>query len=242
MTLFLTSSPFVENADRALLSNDNGFVDRIREALPPFPRCLFVCSSPERHDLTCRFGGDVFSAFREAGINFGSFTVLDGETADRAEELVNSSDFIVLAGGHVPTQNGFFQEIHLRELLEGYEGTVMGISAGSMNSAEYVYAQPELEGESGPDYQRWLPGLGLTEVNVLPHYQQVKDNLLDGLRLFEDITYEDSHGNNFFALPDGSYFYQDGEALLLCGEGYRISDGILEKLTENGEVLDMERL
>ena len=140
MKLFLTSSPFVENADRALLSNENQFIDRIREALPPFPRCLFVCSSPERHDLTCRFGGDVFSAFREAGIFFGGFSVLDGENGERAGELVENSDLIVLAGGHVPTQNAFFQEIRLRQLLEEYDGVVMGISAGSMNSAEFVYA------------------------------------------------------------------------------------------------------
>ncbi len=242
MTLFLTSSPFVENADRAILSNENHFIDRIREALPPFPRCLFVCSSPERHDLTCCFGGDVFSAFREAGIFFGGFSVLDGENAERAGELVAGSDFVVLAGGHVPTQNAFFQEIRLWELLEGYEGVVMGISAGSMNCAEYVYAQPEEEGESDPAFSRWLPGLNLTSVNVLPHYQKVKDNILDGKRLFEDITYADSFGNEFFAIPDGSYFYQDENVLLLCGEGYRIADGILERLTENGETLDMARL
>ena len=242
MKLFLTSSPFVENADGPLLWNANHFVDRIREALPPFPRCLSVCADPERHDLACWRGGDVFSAFREAGICFSGFAVLDGETAEQAEELVASSDLIVLGGGHVPTQNAFFQQIHLRELLEGYEGVVMGISAGSMNCAEFVYAQPEEEGESSPDFSRWLPGLGLTDVNVLPHYQKVKDNILDGKRLFEDITYADSFGNNFFAIPDGSFFYQDEQTLLLCGEGYRIRDGILEKLTEDGETLDMSLL
>lgn len=242
MKLFLTSSPFVENADRALLSNENQFIDRIREALPPFPRCLFVCSSPERHDLTCRFGGDLFSAFREAGIFFGGFSVLDGENGERAGELVENSDLIVLAGGHVPTQNAFFQEIRLRQLLEEYDGVVMGISAGSMNSAEFVYAQPEEEGETGPDYIRWLPGLNLTSVNVLPHYQKVKDYILDEKRLFEDITYADSFGNEFFAIPDGSFFYQDENVLLLCGEGYRIANGILEHLAEDGEELDMAQL
>ena len=68
MITFITSSPFVENADRALLSNANGFVDRIREVLPENPRCLFVCSSPDRHDLNCRFGADVFMAFADAGV------------------------------------------------------------------------------------------------------------------------------------------------------------------------------
>lgn len=239
MTVFLTSSPFVDGADRAILSNANGFVDRLREALPPYCRCLFVCSDPERHDLTCQFGSDVVSACAEAGIWFSSYQVLSGENADRAEELVENSDFLVLAGGHVPTQNAFFQEIHLREILEGFPGVVMGISAGSMNSADEVYVQPEEEGESSPDFPRFAQGLGLTDVNVLPHYQEVKDNILDGLRLFEDITYADSFGHVFFAIPDGSYFYQDDERLLLFGKSYAIRDGRLEPLTEDGEVLDM---
>lgn len=242
MTLFITSSPFVDGADRAILSNDNGFLDRIREALPPFPRCLFVSSSPDRHDLNCGFGADVFSAFAEAGIPFSSYGILDGETAEYAQELVSGSDFLVLAGGHVPTQNDFFREIHLREILEGFPGVVMGISAGSMNCADEVYVQPEEEGESSPDFPRFAPGLGLTDVNILPHYQKVKDNILDGLRLFEDITYPDSMGRCFFILPDGSYFYQDDDCLLLFGTGYRLKDGILEQLTDDGQCLDMSLL
>ena len=75
-----------------------------------------------------------------------------------------------------------------------------------------------------------------------PYETPIKDNILDGLRLFEDITYADSMGNTFFALPDGSYFYQDDEGLLLCGEGYRLRDGILEQLTRNGDVLDIAEL
>lgn len=242
MILFVTSSPFVDGAERAIFSNANGFLDRIREALPPFPRCLFVCSDPERRDLTCRFGGDVFSAFAEAGMPFSGYSVLDAFNAEDAAFLVENSDLIVLAGGHVPTQNTFFQEIGLREILEGYPGVVMGISAGSMNCADTVYVQPEEEGESAPEFERFAPGLGLTEVNILPHYQKVKDNILDNLRLFEDITYADSMGNTFFALPDGSYFYQDEEHLLLFGKAYRLQDGILELLTEDGECLDMAEL
>ena len=182
------------------------------------------------------------SACAEAGIWFSSYHVLTGENADCAEELVASSDLIVLAGGHVPTQNAFFQDIRLRDILEGYPGVVMGISAGSMNAADEVYVQPEEEGESSPDFQRFAEGLGLTDVNVLPHYQKVKDNILDGRRLFEDITYADSWGRCFFALPDGSYFYQTEEQLLLCGKAWCIENGTLEPLTQEEEVLDMANL
>ena len=242
MLAFITSSPFVENADRAILSNANGFVDRIREALPENGRLLFICSSPERRDLNCRFGADIFAAFSEAGMFFSSYHVLDAYNADDAAELVADSDFIVLAGGHVPTQNAFFREIGLDMLLADHPGVVMGISAGSMNSAATVYAQPEEPGESAPEFQRFLPGLGLTRVNVLPHYQKVKDDILDGLRLFEDITYADSMGHTFFAIPDGSYIVSDEEGDILFGEGYRLRDGIFEMLTAEGEELDLGEL
>ena len=242
MTLFVTSSPYVNDADRAILSNDNEFIDRIRAVLPPYPRALFIAADPQNREDTCRFGADTVAAFCEAGMPFQSYHILAGFNAEQAEILIANSDILLLSGGHVPTQNDFFQDIGLRQLLQGFDGVVVGISAGSMNCADVVYVQPEEEGESSPDFPRWAEGLGLTDVNILPHYQKVKDNILDGLRLFEDITYADSMGNTFFVLPDGSYFYQDENGLLLCGEGYRLQDGILEQLTQNGDVLDMEEL
>jgi len=242
MTLFITSSPFIDGADRAILDPRNDFLDRLQAALPPFPRCLYICSSPDRRDLNAYFGADVFLAFAGAGIHFSSYHILDAYNAQEAAFLIENSDLIVLAGGHVPTQNTFFQEIGLRELLEDFPGVILGISAGSMNMADEVYIQPEDPGESDPDFQRFAPGLGLTWVNICPHYQKVKDMELDGLRLFEDITYADSMGRCFFALPDGSYFYQDEDGLLLCGKAWCIKDGILELLTKDGEVLDMAQL
>ena len=239
MTLFITSSPFVENAPRAILSPANAFIDNIRQALPENPRVLFVCADPEDHQGVCRFAAETTAAFAEAGIAFSCYHVLDGRNSRSTQALLNRSDFVILSGGHVPTQNAFFQKIHLPQLLQDFEGTVMGISAGSMNCAEWVYVQPEEPGESSPDFPRFAPGLGLTEVNILPHYQQVKDNILDGLRLFEDITYPDSQDNCFFALPDNSYIYQDPEHLLLFGEGYCLCDGVMEQISENDQVLDL---
>lgn len=241
MTVFITSSPYVEGADRAILCERNGFVERMRKALPPNPRALFICSDPDSRDLTCHWGADTVAAFSLAGIAFSSYHILDGFNTEEAEQLIAQSDLIVTAGGHVPTQNAFFQNIRLRELLEGFDGTVMGISAGSMNLADTVYVQPEEPGEGiDPDFQHFAPGLALTDVNILPHYQKVRNNILDGLRLFEDLTYAHSIGNTFFALPDGSYFYQDEECLLLCGESWLIRDGKCTPLTVDEEVLDME--
>ncbi len=243
MQLFITSSPYIDGADRALLSNANQFVDRIRSVLPYHPKVVFVCSNPEDHGGVCRFAAETCSAFLEAGIPFSSYEVLSGETAHRAYSMISHSDLVVLSGGHVPTQNAFFRKIRLRHLLHKYEGVVLGISAGSMNMAGEVYVQPEEPGESiDPDYRRFAPGLGLTGVNICPHFQKVRHAMLDGKRLFEDITFGDSMGRCFYALPDNSYFYQDEEGLLLCGKAWRIKNGILELITRDEEVLDMAEL
>ena len=152
--------------------------------------------------------------------------ILDSRNDTHAAELIAQSDLLILAGGHVPTQNEYFERIGLKALLRDYQGVLMGVSAGSMNAAEWVYAQPEMEGESiSPDFKRWLPGLGLTNINILPHYQQIKDWYLDGKRLFEDITFADSYGHVFYALEDGSYVYITEGNERICGKAYVIADG-----------------
>ena len=240
MIAFLTSSPCIPNADRAILNPDNGFVERMRAALPHHPRCLFVCSHPDSAYLTDKYAADMDEAFSGAGMGFESLTVLDSRTDARAAELIAASDLIILAGGHVPTQNEYFNRIGLRELLREYHGVLMGVSAGSMNAAENVYAQPEMEGESiRPDYRRWLTGLGLTQINILPHYQMIRDWELDGKRLFEDITYADSHGHAFYALVDGSYLCIADGAQTLYGEAHLIADGQQTLICRKNQHIDL---
>jgi len=144
-------------------------------------------------------------------------------------------DVIILAGGHVPTQNRFMKQLRLRERLQDYHGIVVAWSAGSMNCADNVYAGPELEGEAiDPLYQRWITGLGLTDINIFPHFQSLKDDCLDGLRLIEDITYADSVGHEIIALNDGSYIMLEDGKTTLYGEAYRIKDRQQRQICKDG--------
>ena len=241
MIAFLTSSPCVYQAPRAIINPENCFLVNLLSCLPENPRCLFVASSPDDENFTDSVAEEMATAFRLAGLEFSQVTTLDRRSQDQAAELIADSDFIILSGGHVPTQNEFFLEIGLRELLADYPGVVMGISAGTMNCADRVYLQPEEEGESAPDFVRFSEGLGITDINVLPHYQQVKDHMLDGLRLFEDITYADSMGEIFFALVDGSYLLiEDDGTVTLFGEAYCIQDGQIEQISELGDVVQVD--
>lgn len=106
-----------------------------------------------------------------------------------------------------------------------------------MNCASNVYASPEFEGEAvNTSFIRWISGLGLTETNIFPHYQLLKDDYLDGLRVMEDITYVDSHTHEILAMNDGSYITIENGTEILHGEAYRIKNGNLEMICRNGEV------
>ena len=235
MRYFLTSSPCVVGA--SIFNEENNFVQELRQALPQRLSGLFVCSSPDDPERTDRFSQDMKDCFEEAGFVFDSYRVLDRRTEQQAAALIQQADLIILAGGHVPTQNRFFAELGLRALLQNWYGVLMGISAGTMNSAEVVYAHPELEGETAPDYRKFLSGLGLTKTMVLPHYQMIKDDVLDGLRVFEDIAYPDSMGRRFYALVDGSYIFGNGTAEELRGEAYLIEDGVLTQISKAGDTI-----
>lgn len=233
MTCFLTS---VTANDGVHLNTQNGFVDELRKEISLPCAMLFVCSDPDVPELTDRFAGEVRDSFTDAGFAFTDFTVLDRRNAQDAPKLVEAAGLIVLGGGHVPTQNRFLREIGLRELLRGFDGVLVGVSVGSMNAAETVYAQPELPGEAlDPEYQRFLPGLGLTKTMLLPHYQAYKDEVLDGLRVYEDITYPDSMGRRFYAVCDGSYLLCRGGREELRGEAYRIENGVLTPVQRDGD-------
>lgn len=239
MIYFLTSSPFLPDA--CLLNPANGQIDHLRRVLAAKCAGVFICSDPDRHDFTDYIANDMRIALEAAGFSFSSWRILDGRNESEAAALVGQAGLIVLAGGHVPTQNAFFQRIGLAKILKGYHGVLLGISAGTMNCCDPVYAQPEEPGEAiDPGYQRFIPGLGVTATMILPHYQKVRDSYVDGLRLFEEITYPDSLGRTFYALPDGSYLLGENGAETIYGEAYRIRDGKMERISGPGEAFRFE--
>ena len=236
MVYFLTSSPFTPGTP--YLNPANGFLDAIKRELSKRSDALFICADPNRPDFTDHIAGDMRRALEHEGYCFSSFHVLDGRNETEAAGLVQNAGLIILAGGHVPTQNAFFQKIDLKASIKTFDGVLIGISAGTMNCADPVYAQPEEEGEAAsPAYRRFLPGLGVTRAMLLPHYQMVKDSFVDGLQLFDEITLPDSMGRTFYAIPDGSYLLGQNGHETLFGEAHRIRDGYMEQACRENEAL-----
>lgn len=240
MVLFLTSSPTGPlDGSRKVDGLDamNQFPENLKKYWKKDARCLMITAFPDNDAANDEMQQFFEGTLKRACLSVAVFHLWDGRTEDYSGETLHSYDVILLGGGHVPTQHAFFEKIHLREKMEGFEGIVIGISAGTMNSADVVYAQPEEAGEGAdPDFVKHFQGLNLTKTNILPHYQMVKDYWLDGMRLFEDITYGDSYGYRFLALVDGSYLLQVDNKEYVYGEAYIISDGKLEKISEENEI------
>ena len=235
MTLFLTGSPTRYGEDH--FTSDNCFLDQLIAALGTrSPRTLLVSAAPDDKAFSDSVLSSMGECIRNSGITPSSLVMLDARNEGDAAALVASAGWIILCGGHVPTQNRFFARIHLRELLRVYGGVVMGCSAGSMNCASRVYSHPEMPGESlDPRYGRWLDGLGLTWVNLVPHYAQVRHAILDGKRLFEDIIFPDSHCHRFYTFPDGGYIICRDGRTTLYGEAWEISDGGMRKISDENK-------
>lgn len=217
------------------LSTDNGLLESLQRNWKSQSNVLIISADADSIEINDSIRNIFAESFPMSGLSIHEMTICDKRNEGIVSQIA-AYDVIILAGGHVPTQNAFFRKINLKERIKDFDGILIGISAGSMNSAEIVYAQPELEGESlDKNYQRFLSGLGITKLMILPHYQDIKDDMLDGKRLFEEITYEDSYGRKFYALVDGSYFMIEYGKTMLFGEAYLIKDGTLKKICEKNQ-------
>ncbi len=244
MVVYLTShigGSYKKNGLRAAtqLSTENGLLDSLQKHWKDNSNVLIISADADDIEINDSIMNIFATSFPMSGLSISQMHICDNRNEKLVDEITHY-DVLILAGGHVPTQNKFFERIRLKECIKEFDGILIGISAGTMNSAEVVYAQPELEGESiDKEYKRFLSGLGITELMILPHYQDIKDDILDGKRLFEDITYPDSFGREFYALEDGSYFIIENQTTTLFGAAYLIKDGDIKQICEKDKSICM---
>ena len=223
----------------SVLIERNGLLDSLKSIWIADANVLIICADPsdyEKNDSVCAC---LKESLPMSGLSISAIEKCDDRNPNTIDTL-ESFDVLILAGGHVPTQNKFMAQLRLKERLMDFHGIVVAWSAGSMNCADTVYAGPELEGEAiDPLYERWISGLGLTNINIFPHFQSLKDDYLDGLRLIEDITYADSAGHEIIALNDGSYIMIEEGKATLYGEAYMIKDCQQWRICNDGESISL---
>ncbi|MGN1163402.1 MAG: hypothetical protein ACI4S4_01210, partial [Candidatus Ornithospirochaeta sp.] len=136
----------------------------------------------------------------------------------------------------------FFSSFPLSMLLSSFKGTLLGISAGSMNSGREVYLMPEEEGETrDPGCNMLVKGLGITNLVLIPHYRVEEDDELDGIKLYRDVVYPFFSSRAAFCLPDGSYVYSSDEGEVIAGECWSIMGGKRNMISQDGEEVFVEK-
>jgi len=150
-----------------------------------------------------------------AKVNFGLY------------EYIKKSNVIFLSGGDTYIENEFFNQIHLKELLQDFEGIIIGQSAGSINMAESVYNSPEEGDLSEPIY---FEGLGLSDINIEPHF--VLDITgFDEMQMYQrKHQLEESKKRQIYALCDGSHILETEESIIIYGKAYLLKDGIITNM------------
>ena len=240
MVTFLTSS-FIDYATEETytpkpLENSFGFIDNLKKYWKQDSRVLYFASDPDDFSENDFQKRELEDCFRLAGFSLDEIKVFDSRCDEDLKSLMNWADVVYLAGGKGPTENDYINEAGLKEALSNFEGIFIGLSAGSINAADDVFMFPEFPGEaSDPDFPYHMKGLGLTQLNVIPHIQYYVRQTFDGKRLIEDILMPESDGRRFYLITDGSYFVIKGMLTSFYGKGWALENGKLYEL-KNGPV------
>ncbi len=209
------------------IDNTNGIVDQIKQLIDGNNAILYIAASPDDSEKVDSYASLIFEGLKLSGITFSEYLILDNRTKDNAKEYVERANVIFLSGGDTYIENEFFKQIHLKELLQSFEGIIIGQSAGSINMARFVYNSPEEGEDSEPIY---FEGLGLSNINIEPHF--VLDTVgFDEMQMYQrKHLLEESKKRPLYALSDGSHILATDESIAVYGKVFLIKDGAIVQI------------
>ena len=209
------------------INNTNEFITQIKKYIKNYDSILFIASTKNDYEKVDLYSSLLFESLKLSGIVFNEYNILDSRTINKAKEFVDKANFIFLSGGDTFEQSEFFKEIKLKELLEDYNGIIVGQSAGSINMAKDVFNSPEQGEDSEPIY---FEGLGLTEINIEPHWKTDTSEFDEYEKYQRNYILEESQKRDIYALCDGSYITIIDNKINMYGEIYMIKNGSITKI------------
>ena len=216
------------------MDNCNGIVDQIKNSLHDNKKIVFVASdvNASREDVLVYANG-FFDSMKMVGINFDEYLVLDRESKENAIDYISNASLVFLCGGSTFKQHQFFEIINLKELLKNYHGLVMGQSAGAINMAESVFNSLEEQANSEPIF---FDGLGLTSINIEPHFVYDSSNFDDNEKYQRNAIIKESYNRPLYGQCNGSHILiDDDDVATVYGETYLIHNGNIECICKNDD-------
>ncbi len=234
MVLFLTSNIGgikKENGQKIPVEfySKNQFLLNMKKSLKNNKKFVLIASNPFNFEQNDKFLEMDIEALKLSNLSFDECLILDNRNKTKVSEVLKDSSLIFLCGGNTYIQNQFFNEIDLKNYIKELDSTIVGISAGAINSADIVFNSPEEDNDLSNPYI--LVGLGLTEFNIEPHFDIHNDNILQMKSILDE-----SYKRVIYGLPDGSYIVGNK----VYGRCYKIYQGNIEIICNDNECFLLE--
>ena len=116
MKLFLTSSPIgiyrsEEPQSYKGFNPANGMVEELHRFWKNGSRCILISAFPDEYELNDRMRKDYEGIVQDTGLSLSCMDICDLRNGKEKADALCSYDFVILGGGHVPTENAFFRSI-----------------------------------------------------------------------------------------------------------------------------------
>ena len=117
--LFLTSLPGGYYFKNGKMTTDgfyktNEFIDNLKKIWKENNNILFITASPDNSRNSKAIINIIAESFKIANLSYNNFDLCDNQNY---EQKLENYQVIILGGGHVPTQNTFFEKINLIEKI-----------------------------------------------------------------------------------------------------------------------------
>lgn len=220
--------------------NTNGFIDRLKQVVPKISTFVFIASNPDGVEKTDKYAYNIVKALNLDDFEIKNLTTIDHRFNGDIEKTILTADVVFLAGGNVPTQNKYFKEIGLKEILKQYQGVLVGQSAGSMNCSDIVYAQPEeFEEFEDSNFQREIRGLGLVNFTIMPHMNSANEIDEFGHPTVMQMCLEDSFKIPHYGICDYGFIEINDNKAVAYGKTFFIKNGSCVELCGDKESVEI---
>ena len=138
---------------------------------------IFIPGGMGKNSKTDKYVNTDVEWFKEIGINIENVDIFDiDKNIDTIEKKINNADIIFLMGGDTILQFEFISKLNILEKIKGFQGAVIGVSAGAINLGEVSICSKDID--DGVESTKIYNGIGRTSYTFEPHFEINNKELL----------------------------------------------------------------
>ena len=159
----------------------------------------------------------------ELGIEKENITILNCYEKDTSnfKNIINNADVLLLPGGNPEM---FFskvvQETEILYEIKHFKGIIIGESAGACLQFKRYFITAR---NNYYKYFAWYDGIGLTNINVYPHFDMTNNDFVEEVKAVSRIK-------SLIALPNNSFIKIDDKQIEFVGEAFKVDNENIIKI------------